>query len=257
MVAYQMGEYKKGFPIMQEVIKLGEKKSIDHNNTYALLAEKVLPAKQYKKEMEEFVKMGKASSVMFDGLKRVFKKETGSEESFENYLTALKEESSRKMMADLRKKMINEVAPAFTLFDLQGNKVNFADLKGKTVIVDFWATWCGPCISSFPGMQKAVNKYADDPNVKFVFIDTWENGDDQKKKVEEFITTNKYNFHVLLDSDSKVVEKFKVDGIPTKFIVDKNGKIRFKSVGFSGSDEQLIDELSAMIRLIDEEKKVL
>jgi thiol-disulfide isomerase/thioredoxin len=159
-----------------------------------------------------------------------------------------------KMLEDLKKSMINETSPTFTLTDLQGTKINVADLKGKVVVVDFWATWCGPCKASFPGMQKMVNKFKKNENVKFVFINTWEKGDEKEKIASEFITSNKYTFQVLMDKDNKVVEQFKVDGIPTKFVIDKAGNIRFKSVGFDGSDDKLISELSAMIEMAGGEK---
>jgi thiol-disulfide isomerase/thioredoxin len=139
--------------------------------------------------------------------------------------------------------------------DLDGKNINVEDLKGKVVVVDFWATWCGPCKASFPAMQKMVNKYKEDPNIKFVFIDTWEKGENKKKEAADFITTNKYSFHVLLDNEDKVVAQFKVDGIPTKFVIDKNGNIRFKAVGFDGSDDKLVDELTAMIELASEDAK--
>jgi thiol-disulfide isomerase/thioredoxin len=119
--------------------------------------------------------------------------------------------------------------------------------------VDFWATWCGPCKASFPGMQKMVSKYKDDPNVKFVFIDTWEKGDEKQKNAAEFIANNKYSFHVLMDNDDKVVAEFKVEGIPTKFVIDKNGMVRFKAVGFDGSDDKLMTELTAMIEMASTE----
>jgi thiol-disulfide isomerase/thioredoxin len=240
-------------------MKMQEKKNPDYNNTYALLAEKVYSPKQYKKEMEEFVKSGTASTAMTDGLKAVYVKEKGSDAGFDTYIDDLKKEAIVKMMEELRKSMISEVAPTFALLDLNGQKVSLSELKGKTVIADFWATWCGPCKASFPAMQKMVERYKSNPDVKFVFIDTWENGDNKEKNAADFIASNKYSFQVLMDNDNKVVESYNVEGIPTKFVIDKNGVIRFKSVGWSGSDDKLISELTAMIDLANtsEPKKVM
>jgi thiol-disulfide isomerase/thioredoxin len=227
----------------------------EQNNTYALLAEKVLPAKQYRKELEAFVKNGKSTTEIKDILKRAYTKQTGSNAGFEDYIVALQKESFLKMLADLRKSMLNETAPAFALLDLDGKNINVEDLKGKVIVVDFWATWCGPCKASFPGMQKMVNKYKEDPNVKFVFIDTWERGENKKKDAADFVAANKYSFHVLMDNEDKVVSQFKVEGIPTKFVIDKKGNIRFKAVGFDGSDDKLMYELTAMIELASEDVK--
>jgi peroxiredoxin len=102
-----------------------------------------------------------------------------------------------------------------------------------------------------------VTKYKDNPNVQFLFIDSWERGEpaEKLKNVGEFIDQNKYAFNVLMDMDDSVIEKFKVDGIPTKFIIDKTGLIRFKSVGYGGNDDKLAKEIDLMIELSNDPNK--
>lgn len=249
MIQYKLGNYKKALPYTTDAaIKYNNLQNADENNTYALVASKALSPKKYVPVLEKMVKEGKATSKIMDILKEQYAKKHGEKEA-ENYIAGLQKERMEQMLAELKKSMLTDEAPSFSLKDMHGNKVNVADLKGKVVVLDFWATWCGPCKASFPAMQKMVTKFKDDPSIKFLFVDTWENGNEKEKNAKEFIAKNKYDFHVLMDNDNKVVEQFKIEGIPTKFVIDKNGVIRFKSVGFSGSDDGLVQELSAMIDL--------
>ena len=87
--------------------------------------------------------------------------------------------------------------------------------------------------------------------MKFLFVNSWERVDNKKQNAKEFISKNNYPFNVLLDEDNEVITKYAVSGIPTKFIIDGEGNVRFKSIGFDGSDEKLVEELSTMISMVN------
>jgi len=140
--------------------------------------------------------------------------------------------------------MIEQPAPAFELKDLEGKAVKLSDYQGKVVILDFWATWCGPCLGSFPGMKKLVEEYQNDPSVAFVFVNTWQDEANKEQVVKEFLERNQYPFYVLMDTEDKVVADFGVSGIPTKFVIDPKGKVRFKSIGFEGDAEKWLKKSS-------------
>lgn len=210
------------------------------------------PAEAYPK-LEEVVKSGKATPEMMNEFKALYIKTHGSDAGYEKYATELRKSYVNNLQARLNNEMLKEQAPGFTLTDLDGKKVSLSDYKGKVVVLDFWATWCGPCKASFPAMQMAQNKYAKDPNVQFLFIHTWERSADATTEARDYVTQHKYNFEVLMDlrdKDTKknnVVSSYNVNGIPAKFIIDPNGNIRFKLTGFDGSNEAAVDELSMMI----------
>ncbi len=226
------------------------------NENYAQILQALRKDKEAFEKIDEAVKAGQGTATMKDNLKSLYVKVKGSENGYDAYLESLNKTLAAKFLKQLPGQMISVSAPAFMLTDLNGNKVSLADLKGKIVIVDFWATWCGPCKASFPAMQMAVNKYKDDPNVKFLFIHTWERGeDDATLSAKKYITEQKYSFQVLMDlkdkatGTNKVIESFNVSGIPTKFVIDKNGIIRFRLTGFAGGNDAAVEELSAMIEL--------
>ncbi|MFA5804854.1 MAG: redoxin domain-containing protein [Melioribacteraceae bacterium] len=250
-ILLKLGENAEALKYMTQAFEMDGGKSADVNERYAQALLSNGKTAEAMENLEKFISNGKGTAGMKEMLKQTYVKSKGSDSGFDNYLTTLESKAKKSAQEEMKKKMINEPAPKFTLVGLDGKKVSLKELKGKTVIIDFWATWCGPCKVSFPGMQKAVDKFANDPNVKFLFINTWENNvDDKKKNAEDFIKQNKYTFHVLLDNDNKVIESYKVNGIPTKFIIDKDGNIRFKSVGFDGNADGLVEELSTMIAML-------
>ena len=163
--------------------------------------------------------------------------------------TARIAEAREKRLGELRKEMSSKPAPLFTLSRMDGSSVSLESLKGKVVVLDFWATWCGPCIASFPGMQQVVDRSKEQQDVAIFFVNTWESGSDKTEKVKAFFRDNPYTFDVLMDNDRKVVSSYGVEGIPTKFIIDKQGRIRFTSVGYNGSTDKTVMEMEAMIEM--------
>lgn len=247
-------KYEEALKYAEKSYKLDTSLTPSTNYAYAQILIKLHRNKEAYAKLEAVVKAGKADPEMETTFKSLYIQLHGSDKGYAAYAALIR----KGFLEDLHKRLVKEImnvpAADFTLSDLNGDKVTLSDLKGKVVILDFWATWCGPCKASFPAMQMAQNKFKDDPNVKFLFIHTWERGTTTPiEDAKAFIKSKGYNFEVLMDlkdpetKENKVVSSYKVDGIPSKFIIDENGIIRFHLTGFDGSNEAAVDELSTMI----------
>ena len=207
---------------------------------------------------KEFIPRFGITEEIEDNYRTAYIKVNGSDSNFEKELSVLKATANESEREQLLKSLVNKSAPLFELKDFDENIVKLADLKGKIVVVDFWATWCGPCLSSFPALQQIYEKYKSNPNIIILALNTWERtkGAEKETAVKKFIEDNKYTFKVLFDEEN-IVGQYGVTGIPTKFIIDQDGMIQFKSVGFLGEDAMIKEmDMQFDILLKEEHKKI-
>ncbi len=132
---------------------------------------------------------------------------------------------------------VGSQAPLWTLLDRDGNSVSLEDLRGSIVILDFWATWCSPCIAVMPQIQSLYEKYPDD-QVHVFGVNVWENADPGA-----FMDENGFTYRILLDGDDAATD-YKVSGIPTLYVIDREGKIAFSEVG---ANPEIGDLLSSTV----------
>lgn len=126
--------------------------------------------------------------------------------------------------------VIKNVIPAkgFVLEDMDEEKVSLSDYRGKVVLLNFWATWCPPCIREMPSMER-LHQQVGEQDFKVIAINQMEDAD------EVFAFTGQLEidptFEILFDSDSKVSQDYAVRGLPTTYLIDKKGNIRYRAVG--------------------------
>ena len=131
------------------------------------------------------------------------------------------------------------------LKNLDGNEMRLADHRSQVVLVDFWATWCGPCKAELPHIQRIYEQHRD-KGLVVLAIST----DQQRDAVRLFVDENAYTFPVLF-ADGKVQPDYKVREIPAVYLIDREGTIRFHHVGYAPGGEK---ELEQQVEKLLEEK---
>lgn len=134
---------------------------------------------------------------------------------------------------------VGESAPDFALKDAEGQTVTLESLKGRVVLLDFWATWCGPCKAAMPSIQAIHEHYAGKP-VSVFGVNTWERGGKAADaKALKYMADNKYTYQTLLKGDD-LAKTLGISGIPTFVLIGADGKILHLGVGFAGGEDEHI-----------------
>lgn len=115
-----------------------------------------------------------------------------------------------------------KLAPDFAVYDAEGNAVYLSDLRGKPVIVNFWATWCGYCVSEMPEFQAAYETYGD--QIHFMMVNVTDGQQETKKKAMEFLAGTEYTFPVYYDLELSASKNYGVNAMPVTYFIGPNGE---------------------------------
>ena len=129
---------------------------------------------------------------------------------------------------------VGNLAPDFELQDLDGQSISLSDLQGQPVLLNFWASWCGPCVQEMPYLQQIYEEWSG-IGLVLLAIDVGES----PSKVKGFLQSRGFSFPVLLDTKEVVARRYNIRGIPTTFFIDRDGIIQDMRIGSFQSKEQI------------------
>jgi len=134
-------------------------------------------------------------------------------------------------------------APDFTVEDTEGNYVSLSDMVGKPVVVNFWASWCGPCKSEMPDFEKKYGEYGD--QITFMMVNMTDGGRETLKKAKDFVEESGYTFPVYYDTQLSAAIAYGVNTIPATYFIDAEGRAIAYGLGALNADiiQQGIDML--------------
>lgn len=137
-----------------------------------------------------------------------------------------------------------DAAPDFTLKSSTGENVRLAEQRGQVVMLNFWASWCGPCRQEMPLLDGISKKYG-----KMGFVLYGINVDQDTADAKKILQKININYAVLFDPESKLSSLYKVDAMPTSVFIDKKGNLRFIDRGYSpGDEEKYVKQIQELIR---------
>lgn len=173
----------------------------------------------------------------------------GDTGGFRDHVAKLDEKRRANYFERLERHALDWPAPDVTLTDLSGAPHTLADFRGRVVLLDFWATWCGPCVASLPNVEQLYRSLGGSKEIVLIALNTWERGtlEERRTAIEEKWSELDLSMPVYLDMQTSengewgAAELFRVPAIPSSFVIDRQGRILFRGGGLF--DEGDVEDL--------------
>jgi cytochrome c biogenesis protein CcmG, thiol:disulfide interchange protein DsbE len=133
--------------------------------------------------------------------------------------------------------LVGQLAPAFSVTEVDGTQIGLGKFRGKVVYLDFWASWCGPCRKSFPWMNAMQSKYAAQ-GLQIIAV----NVDEKRDDAMAFLKAREAGFVVGLDPLGAIPASYGVKGMPSSFLIGRDGKVIDEHVGFNETDSAMLEK---------------
>jgi thiol-disulfide isomerase/thioredoxin len=220
-------------------------KSHSENLTRAQAAKVLITSLEQREKLADQMMANEAARASVEklvgkeGVQKIIDTAPAAKKEVETYRAALQNEL-KGLLPDVS---VGAVAPETAGVNLDGKSVKLADLKGKVVVLDFWATWCGPCKATIPHTREMV-KSMDGKPFAFVSISV----DDEKETLTKFLEKEPMPWSHWWDGQKAVSDQWDVDAYPTLYVIDHNGVIRFKTVGYDPKTSKMDATIQELVK---------
>lgn len=248
LIQLQTGKKEQAAKLINEALAVtGDNETLGRAGIY------FSKTKNYAGAFEQYRKMAYADpldTVAYRQMQENYKRWKGNTAGIDVYDKEIKAHWQDVMTRRLEKEIINIPMPDVLAHyvNLKGTPVPGSYIRNKIVIMDFWATWCVPCMKAMPYMQEVYEQYKDDPGVVFMIVNS--GAQNELSDAQNWWGNKTYSFPVFYNNDRTIGEKLGFNLIPATYIIDQHGNTRFKTIGFEGPS--MTRKIAAQIEMLKE-----
>ena len=229
----------------EAAITWGKRKSPELNESYIQSLVRTNRKEEAIAEAREAIRLGASTKA----IREYYDQHVNNAEG----LTEIRAQAISTLSENLKDEMLHTQAPQFDLANPEGNTLSSDSLLNKIVVIDFWATWCPPCVFDMNAMEQLTERYKDRNDIVFLLVNVKENNPKTaRERALGLVAKKNLTDALYFDLKNKMALDFDLQSLPTLYVIDRNGNIAFRNVGTTFNTQKKVEEVMAMIELADE-----